>query len=73
MRLRKITVISVITLQAHFSQGIAKFATLPNLLLTLGITVNNLIRTYMINCPEINKFTSNMLYLIFLILTPSME
>ena len=36
MRLRKITVISVITLQAHFSQGIAKLdITLLNLLLTL--------------------------------------
>ena len=35
MRLCKITVISVITLRAHFSQGIAKFDTLPNLLLTL--------------------------------------
>ena len=39
MRLRKITIISVITLWAHFSQGIAKFDTLPNLLLTLDIMV----------------------------------
>ena len=30
MCLRKITVISGITLQAHFSQGIPKFDTLPN-------------------------------------------
>jgi len=30
MRLRKITVISGITLRAHFSLGIAKFDTLPN-------------------------------------------
>ena len=37
MRLRKITVISVITLRAHFSHGIAKLDTLPNLLLTLDI------------------------------------
>ena len=36
MRLRKITVVSVITLRAHFSQGIAKFDTLPNPLLTLA-------------------------------------
>ena len=36
MRLHKITVISVITLRARFSQGIAKFDTLPNLLLTLS-------------------------------------
>ena len=35
MRLRKITVVSVITLRA---QGIAKFDTLPNLLLTLDYT-----------------------------------
>ena len=41
MRLRKISVISVITLRAHFSQGIAKFDTLPNLLLTLAI--NNIL------------------------------
>ena len=32
MRLRKITVISRITLRAHFSLGIAKFDTLPKLL-----------------------------------------
>ena len=33
MHLRKITVVSVITLQAaHFSQCIVKFNTLPNLL-----------------------------------------
>ena len=38
MRLCKITVISIITLRAHFSQGIAKFGILPNLLLTLGIS-----------------------------------
>ena len=37
-RLRKITVISVITSQAHFSQGIAKLDTLPNLLLTFANT-----------------------------------
>jgi len=30
MRLHKITVISGITLRAHFSLGIAKFNTLPN-------------------------------------------
>ena len=36
MCLCKIIVISVITLRAHFSQGIVKFDTLPNLLLTLG-------------------------------------
>ena len=35
MYLRKITAVSVITLRAHFSQGIVKFDTLPNLLLTL--------------------------------------
>ena len=32
MRLRKITVISGITLRAHFSLGIAKFDTLPNII-----------------------------------------
>ena len=37
-RLRKITVISGITLRAHFSLGIVKFNTLSNLLLTLGAT-----------------------------------
>ena len=40
MRLHKITVISVINLWAHFSQGIAKLDTLPNLLLTLGINLS---------------------------------
>ena len=39
MRLRKITVISGITLRAHFSLGIVKIDTLSNLLLTLGIRV----------------------------------
>ena len=38
MRLCKITVISVISLLAHFSQGIAKFDTLPNLSFTLANT-----------------------------------
>ena len=38
--LHKITVISVITLRAHFSQGIARLDTLPNLLLTLGISTS---------------------------------
>ena len=37
MCLRKITVISVITLWAHFLQGVVKFDTLPKPLLTLGI------------------------------------
>ena len=37
MRLRKITVISGITLRAHFSLGMARFDTLSNLLLTLDI------------------------------------
>ena len=36
-RLRKITVISGITLRAHFLLGIVKFDTLYNLLLTLDI------------------------------------
>ena len=36
MHLHKITIISGITLWAHFSQSIAKFDTLSNLLLTLG-------------------------------------
>ena len=48
MRLRKITVVSVITLQAHFSRGIANFDTLPNLLLTLGISESLLHCTLMI-------------------------
>ena len=40
MHLHKITVISGITLRAHFSLGIAKFDTLPKLLRTLD-TSNN--------------------------------
>ena len=39
MHLRKITVISRITLRVHFSLGIAKFDTLPNPLLTLGTII----------------------------------
>ena len=40
-RLRKITVISGITLRAHFSLGIVKFDTLSNLLLTLANMIKN--------------------------------
>ena len=44
MHLRKITIISGITLWAHFSQGIVKFDTLPNLLLTLdSINIKSII------------------------------
>ena len=46
MRLRKITVVSVITLRAHFSQGIAKFDTLPNLLLTLDMITKRPLSNY---------------------------
>ena len=40
MHLRKITVVSVIVLHAHFSLGIAKFDTLSNLSLAF---VNNML------------------------------
>ena len=55
-RLHKITVISGITLQAHFSLGKVKFDTLSNLLLTLAtgrlqialvLTLNTLLYGFM--------------------------